>query len=65
MEEFEKVIEGLRRIKRKNPEWRLGQMVFNIADWGFPGRDVFYLSDEEFVALSHKYTDNLDDINNL
>ena len=38
------VLRELERLWKKHPDWRLGQLVFNIA-----GRDPFFIEDYDLV----------------
>jgi hypothetical protein len=40
------VLRELERLWRKYPDWRLGQLVFNI-----PGRDPFHIEDYDLIKL--------------
>ena len=43
------VLERLRAFWKANPDWRLGQIVFNACDAVAPGVDVFFPEDDEFL----------------
>lgn len=52
---IEKIIPLLEEAWKKNPDWRLGQLISNLLG---PGRhDVFYVEDEEWEALLAKEAD--------
>ncbi len=40
------VLRELERLWKKHPDWRLGQLIFNI-----PGRDPFYIEDYDLIKL--------------
>ena len=48
-ERISKVLRELERIWKKHPDWRLGQLVFNIA-----GKDPFYIEDYDLVKWGFK-----------
>ena len=43
-------LEVIRQLWEKYPDWRLGQLVFNLA-----GRDPFYIEDDELVRKATEY----------
>lgn len=48
-ERIPKVLREIERIWKKHPDWRLGQLIFNI-----PGRDPFHIEDYDLVKLGFK-----------
>ena len=40
------ILRELERLWEKNPDWRLGQLIFNI-----PGRDPFHIEDDDLIKL--------------
>ena len=43
------VLRELQRLWEKHPDWRLGQLVFNI-----PGRDPFHIEDYDLIKLGYE-----------
>jgi len=43
------VLRELERLWKKYPDWRLGQLIFNI-----PGRDPFHIEDYDLIELGFK-----------
>lgn len=41
-----KVLREIEKLWKKHPDWRLGQLIYNI-----PGRDPFHIEDYDLVAL--------------
>lgn len=46
---IEYVLRELERLWRMYPDWRLGQLIFNI-----PGRDPFHIEDYDLVELGFR-----------
>ena len=44
------ILKALKKVWSKNPDWRLGQVVTNMAG----GVDPFYLTDEEMLKALEK-----------
>ena len=44
-----KVLRELERLWSKHPDWRLGQLIFNI-----PGRDPFHIEDYDLIELGYR-----------
>lgn len=45
------VLEQIERIWKHHPDWRLGQLVSNLAAWADPARDaVWDIEDDVLVA---------------
>jgi len=42
------VLEFVERLWRKHPDWRLGQLISNVASWR--NQDVWDLEEDELVA---------------
>lgn len=40
-------LEAVEAFWRLHPDWRLGQLVFNLA-----GRDPFYIEDDDLAAVA-------------
>ncbi|HMC64574.1 MAG TPA: hypothetical protein VKI65_06520 [Gemmataceae bacterium] len=50
-ERISTVLEQIERIWRLHPDWRLGQLVSNLAAWADPTRDgVWDIEDDVLVA---------------
>jgi hypothetical protein len=45
-ERIKYVLRELERLWNMHPDWRLGQLIFNI-----PGRDPFYIEDDDLIKL--------------
>lgn len=43
-------LEAVERMWRANPDWRLGQLLYNMA-----GRDPFYIEDDDLRATVYGY----------
>ena len=58
---IERMIEKLHKVWKANPDWRLCQLVFNIAvnTQTMKGRDVFYVEDNIFEITLNRYVDKL------
>ena len=58
---IERIIEKLQRVWKANPDWRLCQLVFNIAvnTETMKERDVFYVEDGIFEITLNRYINNL------
>ncbi len=45
------IVEELERIWRLHPDWRLGQLISNLAAWADPTRDVVWdIEDDALLA---------------
>lgn len=45
------VLQAIERIWRTHPDWRLGQLICNLASWSDPTQDVVWdIEDEMLVA---------------
>ena len=55
------MIEKLHKVWKANSDWRLCQLVFNIAvnTQTMKGRDVFYVEDNIFEITLNRYIDKL------
>ena len=52
------VMEKLEKLWMKYPDWRLGQLVYNIA-----GRDPFHIEDYQLIKQGYgKFTNDIIDI---
>ena len=54
-ERIEKVMRELTKLWKKHPDWRLGQLIFNI-----PGRDPFFIEDCDLITLGYEKFGNGD-----
>lgn len=45
------VLEALRLAWERNPDWRLGQLIYNTARPAEPCCALFYLEDDALLAL--------------
>lgn len=50
-ERITEVLEELERVWRKNPDWRLGQVIGNVIR---PSNDPFYIEDDKMLARLKK-----------
>ena len=48
-ERISKVLRELEVLWSRHPDWRLGQLIFNI-----PGRDPFFIEDYDLIELGFK-----------
>jgi hypothetical protein len=48
-----KVLRAIEKIWRRYPDWRLGQLVANIAEWA--DESIWDLEEEELVAEIEKH----------
>ena len=60
-ERIDRMIEKLRKIWKANPDWRLCQLVFNVAinTETVKDRDLFYVEDGIFEIILNRYIDKL------
>lgn len=43
-----RIIEKLHAIWRENPDWRLGQLIFNMIPRKILGGDIFFIEDDDW-----------------
>jgi len=51
-ERMERIQTKIMRIWKRYPDWRLGQIIFNVTNWK---GDIFYLEDERLEAALAEY----------
>ena len=58
---IERMIEKLQKVWKANPDWRLCQLVFNIANntETMRSRDIFHVEDDIFEITLNRYIDKL------
>jgi hypothetical protein len=47
------LIEALAELRRRYPEWRMGQLISNVAGWA--DRDVWDIEDEQLLAAAKEH----------
>jgi hypothetical protein len=54
---FEELIEQLRRLHQTYPDWRIGQLVTNVAVWckGPTASGVWDIENSEFVEMIRRH----------
>jgi len=60
-ERIDRIIEKLRTVWKANSDWRLCQLVFNVAvnTETMKGRDVFYVEDGIFEMTLNRFIEKL------
>jgi uncharacterized protein YihD (DUF1040 family) len=55
------VLQAIERIWRAHPDWRLGQLVCNLAAWADPTQEVVWdIEDDVLVAEVQRHLAQLD-----
>ena len=51
--DIERLLGAIRRMKAEYPEWRIGQLVANVADWklGPDAKSIWAIEDDDFVEM--------------
>jgi hypothetical protein len=51
--ELKDVLEILAELRQRYPDWRLGQLVANVAGWA--DQNVWDIEDEQFLAAAREH----------
>ena len=53
----DELLEALRELRSRYPDWRLGQLVCNVTVWakGTDKNAIWDLDDSEFIAAARKH----------
>jgi uncharacterized protein YihD (DUF1040 family) len=62
LERIDKILELLREVWTKVPDWRLTQLVVNASDTDHDCGPVFYMEDEEFEQRLLRLAEGLDNL---
>ena len=52
------LLEAIEDLSRRYPDWRLGQLVANVAGWA--DQDIWYAEDENLLAAVQSHLSALD-----
>lgn len=47
------LLSAIEALSRKYPDWRLGQLIANVADWA--DQDVWDIEDEQLLAAAQSH----------
>lgn len=50
-EHIDEVLCRIGLLWKRIPDWRLGQVIYNLSQMDTRKRDLFYLEDEDFLKL--------------
>jgi len=58
---IDRIVDKLKKVWKANPDWRLCQLIFNIAvnTETMKGRDVFYVEDGVFEITLNRFIDKI------
>jgi hypothetical protein len=51
------LIQAISELRQRYPQWRLGQLIANVAGWA--DHDVWDVEDEQFLAAAREHLQNL------
>ena len=52
------VLDAIKLIWERNPDWRLGQLFVNVAKLPAPYGELFNLQDDKLIAFSKEFLEN-------
>lgn len=51
------LMEAIAELQRRYPDWRLGQLIANIAGWA--GQEIWDIEDEQILAAARSHLEQL------
>ena len=55
MKEHAELLESIAELQRRYPEWRLGQLITNVAGW--VDQDIWDVEDEQLLEAARSHLD--------